>query len=32
VILGRRERLGFAPSDYYQGEIDNVSINEPEVH
>jgi hypothetical protein len=31
-ILGRRERLGFAPSDYYQGELDNVSINEPEVY
>lgn len=32
VILGRRERLGFAPSDYYQGEIDNVSIVEPEMN
>ncbi|MBD0257883.1 MAG: hypothetical protein ICV83_19385 [Cytophagales bacterium] len=32
VILGRRERLGFAPSDYYQGELDNVSIVEPEVN
>ena len=32
LILGRRERLGFAPSDYYQGEIDNLSINEPVVN
>ena len=32
VILGRRERLGFAPSDYYLGELDNVSINEPEAN
>ncbi len=32
LVLGRRERLGFAPSDYYQGEIDNLSIREPEVN
>ena len=32
VLLGRRERLGFDPSDYYLGELNNLSITEPEVN
>jgi len=32
VILGRRERLGFEPSDYYTGELDNLILSESEVN
>jgi hypothetical protein len=32
LIVGRRERLGFEPSDYFLGELDNVSINEPSAN
>lgn len=32
VLLGRRERLGFEPSDYFTGELNNLSIIEPDAN